>query len=130
MGTALAVLLERAGLDVQLGCRSLAQAERAARSREEEGYLPGVRLDRSVRVCTVADIEFAAVDLVVLAVPCKALPAAVGQIGAAIAERSAVLVVSKGLVPPSARRRRPGCRSACGRARWPGSAAPPTPGRR
>jgi 1-acyl-sn-glycerol-3-phosphate acyltransferase len=100
MGTALAVLLERAGLDVQLGCRSLAQAERAARSREEERYLPGVRLDRSIRVCTVADIEFAAVDLVVLAVPCKALPAAVGQIGAAVAERSAVLVVSKGLVPP------------------------------
>src|SRR3954470_14726728 len=100
MGTALAVLLERAGLDVQLGCRSLAQAKRVARSRQEERYLPGIELDRSVRVCTVADIEFAAVDLVVLAVPCSALPSAVGQIGAAVAERSAVLVVSKGLVPP------------------------------
>jgi glycerol-3-phosphate dehydrogenase (NAD(P)+) len=100
MGTALAVLLQRAGLDVQLGCRSLAQAKRVARAREEERYLPGIRLDRSVRVCTVADIEFGAVDLVVLAVPCNALPAAVGQIGAAVADRSAALVVSKGLVPP------------------------------
>jgi glycerol-3-phosphate dehydrogenase len=100
MGTALAVLLARAGLDVQLGCRSLAQARRVSRAREEERYLPGIGLDRSIRVCTVADIEFAAVDLVVLAVPCSALPAAVGQIGAAVAERSAVLVASKGLVPP------------------------------
>jgi glycerol-3-phosphate dehydrogenase (NAD(P)+) len=100
MGTALAVLLQRAGLDVQLGCRSLAQAKRVARSRQEDRYLPGIRLDRSIRVCTVADIEFAAVDLVILAVPCSALPSAVGQIGATVAERSAVLVVSKGLVPP------------------------------
>jgi len=100
MGTALAVLLQRAGLDVQLGCRSLAQARRVASPREEERYLPGIGLDRSIRVCTVADIELAAVDLVVLAVPCSALPSAVGQIGAAVADRSAVLVVSKGLVPP------------------------------
>jgi glycerol-3-phosphate dehydrogenase (NAD(P)+) len=100
MGTALAVLLARAGLDVQLGCRSLAQAKRLERAREEEHYLPGIRLDRSIRVCTVPDVEFAAVDLVVLAVPSSALPAAVGQIGAGVGERSAVLVVSKGLVPP------------------------------
>jgi glycerol-3-phosphate dehydrogenase (NAD(P)+) len=100
MGTALAVLLARAGLDVQLGCRSLAQAKRVGREHVEERYLPGIRLDSSIRVCTVPDIEFAAVDLVVLAVPCAALPSAVGQIGAGVAERSAVLVVSKGLVPP------------------------------
>ena len=46
------------------------------------------------------DVEFAGVDLVVLAVPCSALPAAVGEIGARVGERSAVLVASKGLVPP------------------------------
>src|SRR5919206_561463 len=40
MGTTLAVLLSRAGLDVQLGCRSLAQARRVSASREEERYLP------------------------------------------------------------------------------------------
>ena len=46
------------------------------------------------------EIEFAGVDLVVLAVPCSDLPAAVGEIGARVGERSAVLVASKGLVPP------------------------------
>jgi glycerol-3-phosphate dehydrogenase (NAD(P)+) len=48
----------------------------------------------------VPEIEFAGVDLVVLAVPCSSLPVAVGEIGARVGERSAVLVASKGLVPP------------------------------
>jgi glycerol-3-phosphate dehydrogenase (NAD(P)+) len=100
MGTAMAVLLERAGLEVQLGCRTLAQAERIAAAREEKRYLPGVRLEPGISVCTVPDIELQAVDLVVLAVPCAALPSVIAQIGAGIAERSAVLVPSKGLVPP------------------------------
>ena len=39
-------------------------------------------------------------DLVLLAVPCASLPAAVGEIGARMGDRSAVLVASKGLVPP------------------------------
>jgi glycerol-3-phosphate dehydrogenase len=47
----------------------------------------------------VSEIELAGVDLVVFAVPASALPAAVGSAGARIGERSAVLVLSKGLVP-------------------------------
>jgi glycerol-3-phosphate dehydrogenase (NAD(P)+) len=100
MGTAAALLLARAGLEVQLGCRTLAQAERLAGDRENPDYLPGLPLEPKISVCTVPDIEMAAVDLVVLAVPCAALPSVVGQVGAGIAERSAVLVLSKGLVPP------------------------------
>ena len=49
---------------------------------------------------TVPEIELAGVDLVVLAVPCASLPAALGEVGARIGDRSAVLVASKGLVPP------------------------------
>ena len=36
----------------------------------------------------------------VLAVPCASLPAVVGELGTRMGERSAVLVASKGLVPP------------------------------
>jgi glycerol-3-phosphate dehydrogenase (NAD(P)+) len=100
MGTAMAVLLARAGLEVQLGCRTLAQAERLRRERENARYLPGVPLEGGIEIVTVADIELAGVDLLVVAVPCAALPAAVGKIGAHVGERTAVLVVSKGLVPP------------------------------
>jgi glycerol-3-phosphate dehydrogenase (NAD(P)+) len=100
MGTAVGVVLARAGLDVQLGCRTAAQAERLDAERENTEYLPGVRLDKGIRCRTVPEIEFAGVDLVVMAVPCTSLPAAVGEIGARVGERSAVMVTSKGLVPP------------------------------
>ncbi|HKP88539.1 MAG TPA: 1-acyl-sn-glycerol-3-phosphate acyltransferase, partial [Thermoleophilaceae bacterium] len=97
MGTAAAIVLSRAGVDVQLGCRTAAQAETLSSARENTRYLPGLELDRAIDVKTVPQIEFAGVDLVVLAVPCAALPAAVGEIGARTGERSAVLVASKGL---------------------------------
>jgi 1-acyl-sn-glycerol-3-phosphate acyltransferase len=100
MGTAAAVVLARAGLQVQLGCRTGAQAEALSADRENARYLPGLQLAPAIDVKTVPEIELAGVDLVVLAVPCASLPAAVGEIGARMGDRSAVLVASKGLVPP------------------------------
>jgi glycerol-3-phosphate dehydrogenase (NAD(P)+) len=100
MGTALAAVLARAGLEVQLGCRTAAQAERLAADRENRAHLPAVVLARAIEVRPVSRIEFGGVDLVVLAVPCGSLPGAMGEVGARIGERSAVLVASKGLVPP------------------------------
>jgi glycerol-3-phosphate dehydrogenase (NAD(P)+) len=100
MGTAAAVVLARAGVQVQLGCRTGAQAEAVRADRENSRYLPGLQLDRTIDVKTVPEIELAGVDLVVLAVPCASLPAAVGEVGARMGDRSAVLVTSKGLVPP------------------------------
>ena len=40
----MAIVLERAGLRTTLLCRTAEQAERVASSRENERYLPGVRL--------------------------------------------------------------------------------------
>ncbi len=89
MGTAMAVLLERAGMEVQLGCRSVDQARRLAAERENAEHLPGVGARRGRSGSPrVSDIEFAGVDLVVLAVPCSGLPAALGQVGALIGDRS------------------------------------------
>jgi glycerol-3-phosphate dehydrogenase len=99
-GTALAVLLARAGMDVQLGSRTAAAAERIAAARENEDYLPGVALPDNVTPTTLADIEFAGADLVVFAIPSSDLPAAVGSVGARIGDRTSVLVLSKGLVGP------------------------------
>jgi glycerol-3-phosphate dehydrogenase (NAD(P)+) len=100
MGTAIATMLERAGLEVQLGCRTQAQADRIAASGENADYLPGLELPQEISVRTVPRLELAAADLVVLAVPSAALPAVLGQVGAQVGSRSAVLVVAKGLVPP------------------------------
>ena len=68
-GTAVATLLARAGLDVQLGCRDAGHAERIAAEGQNAAYLPGVELPENVAPTTVAQIEFAGVDLVVFAVP-------------------------------------------------------------
>jgi 1-acyl-sn-glycerol-3-phosphate acyltransferase len=100
MGTAIASVLARAGLEVQLGCRTTSQAARLLEERENPAYMPGLTLDGAIEPKTVREIELAGADLVVLAVPCNSLPAVVGEIGARVGDRSAVLVASKGLVPP------------------------------
>ncbi len=43
-GTAVAILLERAGLRTTLLCRTTEQAEQLAAERENERYLPGIDL--------------------------------------------------------------------------------------
>jgi glycerol-3-phosphate dehydrogenase (NAD(P)+) len=100
MGTAFATLLSRAGLEVQLGCRTQDACERLAETRENLDRLPGIELPAEVKLSTVANIEFGGVDLVCFAVPSRDLPSAVAQVGAKIGQRSAVLVLSKGLVAP------------------------------
>jgi glycerol-3-phosphate dehydrogenase (NAD(P)+) len=99
-GTAVAVLLARGGLEVELGARTAEQAEEMGESRANERYLPGVRLPDALTVKRASDIELAGMDLVCLAVPANGLPAAVGSIGARVGQRSAVLMLSKGLVAP------------------------------
>ena len=99
-GTSVAVMLARAGLEVDLGCRTSAQARRLGADRSNETYLPGVALPDSVHVARAADLELSRHDLVCFAVPASRLPAAVASHGPQIADRTGVLVLSKGLVPP------------------------------
>src|SRR3954469_11481973 len=99
MGTGIAALLARAGLEVELGCRVPAHAKAIQAARRNDRYLPQIDLPEGVTAVPISEIEFAGVDLVAFAVPASALPNAVGGAGARIGERTAVLVLSKGLVP-------------------------------
>ena len=99
-GTSLAVCLARAGLEVELGCRTHEQAATVARDRENQGYLPGVKLPESIGVLRAAELKLEGHDIVCLAVPAKALPAVLAAHGGAMSRRIGVVVVSKGLVPP------------------------------
>jgi glycerol-3-phosphate dehydrogenase (NAD(P)+) len=101
-GTAIAVLLSRGGLEVELGTRSDRKSEGIERKRENERYLPGIRIPEAVRVKRATDIELAGCDLVCLAVPSSALPAVVGGLGDRVGSRMSVLLLSKGLVQPMA----------------------------
>ena len=99
-GTAVAILLARGGIEVQLGCRTGEQAEVLASERENSRYLPGIHLPDAITVKRASEIEVAGLDLICLAVPSSSLPAAVGALGDQIGSRTAVLLLSKGLVPP------------------------------
>jgi 1-acyl-sn-glycerol-3-phosphate acyltransferase len=99
-GTAVATMLARAGLEVDLGCRTADQAAQIEQSHVNDDYLPGVALPESINVMRVSELELSRHDLVCFAVPAAALPAAVAAHGGAIPHRSGVLVMSKGLVPP------------------------------
>src|ERR671928_687067 len=81
-GTAVAIVLERAGLRTTLLCRTAEQAERIAESRENERYLKGVRLpDRlKVRALGARDDQFQRSDLVLLAVPSSGIDDAIAAI--------------------------------------------------
>ena len=100
-GTGLAVAFARAGLEVELGCRTEQQAIALERSRVNHHYLPSVRLPDSVRVMKASRLALDRADLVCFAVPAAALPAAVGAHAHAIHAGTGVVVLCKGLVAPN-----------------------------
>jgi glycerol-3-phosphate dehydrogenase (NAD(P)+) len=99
-GTGLAVLLARAGFEVDLGCRTREQAEALNATRANDRYLPKLTLPKTVGVARAADIELSGHDLICLTVPARALPAVMAAHGDKVPRRAGVLVLSKGLVPP------------------------------
>ncbi|MEX2106319.1 MAG: 1-acyl-sn-glycerol-3-phosphate acyltransferase [Solirubrobacterales bacterium] len=99
-GTAVAVLLARGGLEVQLGARTAEQVAVLLEQGENRRYLPDVPLPESIDVRQASDIELAGLDLICLAIPSKSLPQAVGTIADRVSTRSSVLLLTKGLVAP------------------------------
>jgi glycerol-3-phosphate dehydrogenase (NAD(P)+) len=99
-GTAVAVLLARAGLRVTLQTRGAEQAQRLAEDRENRVYLPGVDLPAQLRIEPVS-AGLARSEYVFLAVPSRGLGEVIQGLGAAgLPERTPVVSLAKGLVPP------------------------------
>jgi glycerol-3-phosphate dehydrogenase (NAD(P)+) len=99
-GTAIGVLLARAGVRATLQTRTAEQASVLSDSRENAKYLPGVELPAGLRIESLAS-GVSRADFVFLAVPSTAL----GELVAGIADQgpgrpNAVVSLCKGLVPP------------------------------
>jgi 1-acyl-sn-glycerol-3-phosphate acyltransferase len=99
-GTAVAVLLARGGLEVQLGARTPERVAELIEQGENRRYLPEIPLPESIDVRTAAEIELDGLDLICLAIPSKSLPQAVGAIADRVGGRSSILLMTKGLIPP------------------------------
>lgn len=99
-GTAVAVLLARGGLEVQLGARTPEAVAQLIEDGENRRYLPEVSLPDSIDVRLASQIELDGLDLICLAIPSKNLPQAVGAIADRVGGRSSILLMTKGLIPP------------------------------
>ncbi|MFL5899099.1 MAG: 1-acyl-sn-glycerol-3-phosphate acyltransferase [Solirubrobacterales bacterium] len=99
-GTAVAVLLAEGGLEVQLGARTTEAVADLLDHRENRRYLPGVELPAQIDARTASSIELAGIDLICLAIPSRSLPAAVEAIEDRVSSRSAILMLTKGLIAP------------------------------
>ena len=102
-GTAVALLLVRAGVRTTLLCRTPEQAEELDDRRENERYLPGVALPRELKIRALGGREdqFHRVDLVFLAAPSKGLAEALAELDRqGVARAAGIVSLAKGLVPP------------------------------
>src|SRR5918992_1647159 len=102
-GTAVAVLLERAGIRTTLLCRTAEQADGLSGARQNERYLPGVELPRDLKVRAFGahPEQFARADLIFLAVPSKGVGEAIEEVRRLKpSERAGLVSLAKGLVPP------------------------------
>jgi glycerol-3-phosphate dehydrogenase (NAD(P)+) len=97
------VLLERAGIRTTLLCRTAEQTEELAGARHNERYLPAVELPRDLRIRTLGaqPDQFGRADLLLLAVPSKAIGDAMEELlRLGVPDRAGIVSLAKGLVPP------------------------------
>ncbi len=102
-GTAVAILLERAGVPTTLVCRTHEQATRLNADGHNGHYLPGVSLPAGLKVRALddQDDQFRRSDLVFIAVPSKGMGAALHQISRlGVADSAGIVSLAKGLVHP------------------------------
>src|SRR5919108_4586235 len=102
-GTAVAVLLERAGIRTTLLCRTREQVVELEGAHQNKRYLPGVELPRDLRVQFFgADGEqLGRADLILLAVPSKGIGEAIAELRRlGVPDRAGIVSLAKGLVPP------------------------------
>jgi glycerol-3-phosphate dehydrogenase (NAD(P)+) len=103
-GTAIAVLLERAGVRTTLTCRTQEQAAELEKSRVNSRYLAGVELPHALKIRALGgrDDQFArGPDLLFVAIPSNRLRQPVAELERiGVSERTGVVSLAKGLVPP------------------------------
>lgn len=99
-GTAVAVLLARGGFRTTLQTRTPEQAERLQEDRENRVYLPGIEFPRDLRI-EPASAGLSGTHYVFLGVPSRGLDEVIdGLARAGLRDRTPVISLAKGLVPP------------------------------
>jgi glycerol-3-phosphate dehydrogenase (NAD(P)+) len=103
-GTALAVILAKAGDEVRLWCRRAEQAQAIEQDRENRLYLPGVKLPDSVHATAVIHRAVEDASAVLLVPISRAARETARLIAPHLGPRTPVLHATKGLELPSLKR--------------------------
>lgn len=103
-GTALGLMLARAGIDVALWARTDEEAERLSTSRENAARLPGVRFPDRLGVTASIEAAMEGASLVILAVPSQQMRHNVSLLAAHVDHSVPVLSAAKGLERDTAKR--------------------------
>lgn len=104
MGTALALLFDKAGSEVRLWSRSSERAGEMARTRRNERHLPGIDIPGRILVTPDARLALASAELIVAAVPSSFLRCTLAGMAADMPEATPFLSVVKGIENESLRR--------------------------
>jgi glycerol-3-phosphate dehydrogenase (NAD(P)+) len=102
-GTAVAILLVRAGMRTTLLCRTAEQARQLEEDRENKRYLEGVELPERLKVRVLGGMaeQFQRSDLIFVAVPSSGLSEALEElVRQGVSPRAGIVSLAKGLVPP------------------------------
>jgi glycerol-3-phosphate dehydrogenase (NAD(P)+) len=97
MGTALALLISKAGASVRLWCRDREHAGRLARARVNDRHLPDVVIPSEIVITGSAAEATDGADLIVAAIPTSYLRATLEGISAEVTPEVPVLSVVKGI---------------------------------
>jgi glycerol-3-phosphate dehydrogenase (NAD(P)+) len=96
-GTALALLLARKGIEVNVWCNQRAQADEFNAARSNTRYLPGVELPTNLRFTADPHRAAAGAQIAVSAVPTQFLRSVAGKFEDALAGNVAIVSATKGL---------------------------------
>jgi glycerol-3-phosphate dehydrogenase (NAD(P)+) len=102
-GTAVALLLVRAGVRTTLLCRTEEQARELEERRENGRYLPGVELPSQLKLAVLGarEEQLRRADQVFLAIPSSGLRAGIPELARlGVGEETGIVSLAKGLLPP------------------------------
>jgi glycerol-3-phosphate dehydrogenase (NAD(P)+) len=100
-GTAIAVILARAGHRTTLGVRRDAQLKLMLRGRENQTYLPGIRLPDEIELTDRWADAVASADVIMMAIPSSYARKAMSPVAPAIRPDATIVSATKGIEPDS-----------------------------
>jgi glycerol-3-phosphate dehydrogenase (NAD(P)+) len=96
-GTCLAAMLSRKGTEVRLWCRSPEYAQVLSNTRQNEKYLPGVKLPITTWITSSLQDAVVGAEVVVMAVPSQAMRETAKAVAPHLQRGAKVLNVAKGI---------------------------------